>query len=572
MLENERFLNFKRFYLLGAIVVSLSIPFITFTYETNEPVEIVVTETLPNEVANQAVVESTFWELYGFQVLTALYIIGFTVFLIRFLRNLRKILNQANKNEKFSEYNYIFVLLRKKLDPHSFLNFIFLNRSEFKSNKISNSVLEHEKAHVDQKHSLDLIFIELIQIIFWFNPVFYFIKKSIKLNHEFLADKQVLEGETSALDYSNILYQYSSGNFESSLSSSMSHSLIKKRIIMITKEFSLKRLLLRLAVFLPVSALCLYLFNDEIIAKPSERLISPNSEIITEVQKTNVIRVRVVEEDIWLNGRSVKLMNFSNSLDKITSNWSKSEMKKPGFDIDFENSTTEFINKLNAEYKKSELAQVSGQEFLAPRPPAPAGNVPPPPPPARMGDENAPPPPPPAPEEPVVIEVVEDVPSVSQDVEVIEVIDDDRMELERQRAQMHKKREELMEKRRELRTNEKLSQKERKKAQADIERKQEEIQLKMEQVRAEHEKLRERHVAIAKEHKEMRTPPPPPPPPNPEEVISEIEAKGGSFYYNGKKVTADQIRKVVNNKDNIQIKVTQKNDSPGKIEVNDNKG
>ncbi len=51
----------------------------------------------------------------------------------------------------------------------------------------------HEEAHASQKHSLDILFVELLQIIFWFNPLFYFIKRSIKLNHEFLADRAVLK-------------------------------------------------------------------------------------------------------------------------------------------------------------------------------------------------------------------------------------------------------------------------------------------------------------------------------------------------------------------------------------------
>lgn len=590
LLENERFLSFKRFYLLGMIVLSLVIPLITFSYTTTEPAIIRVVEDASWQTANTQALQVSFWEAYGATILISLYLVGFLFFLARFIRNFRNILEQVKNNEHLPDYRYIYVLLKKRLDPHSFLNYIFLNRSDFQNEQISEAVLEHEKAHVDQKHSLDLIFIEIIQVIFWFNPLIFFIKRSAKLNHEFLADEQVLKGETSAFDYSNILYQYTSRSFESSLSSSISHSLIKKRIIMITKEFSRKRFWLRLAIFIPVTTMCLYLFNNEIVAKPAATLIAEQPETMPAVQEAKTISVKVEEEDIWLNGKSVKLKNFAKAMDKLTSGWTTSEMQQPNFNVDFSNSSTPFINKLNAEYKKSKLAQVSGIDFMAPpAPPAPSGNMPPPPPPARGENAEVAPPPPPKPAQVEVIEVVEDNPAPATR-RVIEVIEDDeklredrirlieireerREEMEQKRQELMEKQQELAEMRKELRENEELSKADREKAQSEIDQKQAEMREEMAHAREKMAKVRQEQREVARRHMQQdrarlrERPPHPPAPPRPEQMIDEIESSGGSFYLNGKKSTADEIRKVVKTNKDININVHKTEKTGAKMEV-----
>ncbi|MUP45564.1 hypothetical protein E0K83_07365 [Gramella sp. BOM4] len=394
LLEGENCHRFKRFYLLGAVLFSVIIPQVTFTYEVNEPIS--SPPITGNEMMASAALDSEpgIWESYGAYFLLTIYLIGFAIFSFRFAKNLFGLYAEARSNERLEQFRYIFVLLKKKLDPHSFLNFIFLNKTQFEDQQISEAVLEHEKAHVDQKHTLDLLLIEILQVIFWFNPVFHFLKRSVKLNHEFLADEQVLQGNIEALDYTNILYNYGSGVTQNALASPISHSLIKKRIIMITNQFSRKRFAFRMLILLPLLGACIFLFNEKIVAKN----INEANLIFQEEQERKVIKLKVEGETIWLNGEQVGLNEFTQRLDQITSSWTKAEMQKPWFEADFQNSTTTFINKLNKEYQNSKLAQVSETEFIVPNVPSSAeGELPPPPPPpvkAKDTELPAPPTPP----------------------------------------------------------------------------------------------------------------------------------------------------------------------------------
>ncbi|MCM4156090.1 M56 family metallopeptidase [Gramella sp. AN32] len=386
-MEGETFHSIKRIYLLLALAISLMLPLITISYNIEIPTEeIGETIVLKGVKSATEVSERASWKELLPGILLGIYFIGFSIFAFRFYKNLKDLISEANKNDQLKDLPYIYVLLGRKLDPHSFFQYIFLNKEEFRNDKISSAVMEHEKAHVDQKHSLDLFFLELIHIVFWFNPVFIFIKKSVKLNHEFLADHRVLQKAYCPLQYSNILFQYSSGHHHNALSSPINHSLIKKRIIMITKSFSLRRLFLKSFLFLPVLGVCVYLFNEEIVAKP----VPTNAETITSVsgniqEQVRTIKIKVEGEKIQLNTKLVSLENFSEALNKITRNWSQEDMKSPWFEIDFENSTTEFIQKLNKEYRKSKLSKISDTEFLAPSPVVPSGTPPPPPPPPVQG-------------------------------------------------------------------------------------------------------------------------------------------------------------------------------------------
>ena len=611
-------------------------------------------------------------------ILLVIYSIGFAIFGFRFYKNFTALISEANKNEKLQDLPYIYVLLGRKLNPHSFFQYIFLNKEEFKNHKISGAVMEHEKAHVDQKHSLDLLFIELLHVIFWFNPVFIHLKKSVKLNHEFLADSSVIKKNYNPLDYSNLLFQYGSGHHHNSLSSPLSHSLIKKRIIMITKSFSLRRLLLRSIIFLPVFGGCVYLFNEDIIAKPNYIKSANNNPVtlVDKLQERKTINIKVVEENIWLNQKEVSLNNFKDAMDKLTSSWSQEEMKKPWFKIDFQNSTTEFIEKLNKEYRKTKLSKISETEFFAPSPVAPGATPPPPPPPPVMKrDGNVPPPaklnsdkysdrenlfsiqitgktlkvdgkeikpknfsktldelsegktdeelgdynfrmhisdpapgfmeevneefkksrmskvsghdilPPPPPSPPSVKQIPPPPPPVEAPVHS-ESAENERAHRERarewremkdaEREMIAAERERISEIENQLKEDEKLTKAERKAMLQEVNKKEAEVHRKMKEVERKHAEIEREHKVMEREQKRMQeiqdnipAPPPPLPAPDPLESINELEEEGGSFYHNGKEISANEARKIVRGQEYSRIEIRQGSSGGDELEIMD---
>jgi len=211
----------------------------------------------------------------------------YLAFAIRFFRNLSQLIQKIRLNPKFKNKNFINVLLKDLIIPHSFFNFIFLNKTEFENNKIPLEVLLHEQIHAKQKHALDILFIEIFQILFWFNPLLYFIKKDIKLNHEFLADQAVLKQGIDSSTYLNTLLKFSSpDNYrDASLANAINYSSIKKRFTVMKLKTPKTALWFRSLIILPLLAILIYGFSDTVII---EKEIITNTISAKQQIKTNV--------------------------------------------------------------------------------------------------------------------------------------------------------------------------------------------------------------------------------------------------------------------------------------------
>lgn len=166
VLEQENMHTFKRFYLLGALVLSFSIPFITFT----EYVTISATPNILNETGvfnvhleDQTPLESINYISY---ILWAVYGLGVVVFGLKFAINLYRIRQRIVQNPKYKTQHITNVLLDGEVTPHTFLNYIFFNKTTFENNSIPQEIKLHEETHAIQKHSLDILFVEFLLIFF----------------------------------------------------------------------------------------------------------------------------------------------------------------------------------------------------------------------------------------------------------------------------------------------------------------------------------------------------------------------------------------------------------------------
>ncbi|WP_418512366.1 M56 family metallopeptidase [Corallibacter sp.] len=261
-LEKESFHKFKRGYLLVILMISAIIPLITFiTYVEIASIEI---PAYNSEIATPPYVPEHMLEgpakLWSI-ILWSIYLIGVLVFTIRFGMNLSNILKRIKHNPKFKNHSVIHVLLNDLVHPHTFLNYIFLNKSKYEAHEIPEEVLLHEETHAKQKHALDILFIEILQILFWFNPLIYFIKKDIKLNHEFLADQAVLNHGFELKNYQNTLLAFSSNATEPQLANAINYSSIKKRFTVMKTHTSKHIIWVRSLVLLPLLATLIYSFS-----------------------------------------------------------------------------------------------------------------------------------------------------------------------------------------------------------------------------------------------------------------------------------------------------------------------
>ena len=262
-LERESIHVFKRFYLLAALVFSLIVPALVFTeyvvVETS-PVSLSQPLTYSNEVINvPQALEADAADISP--LLWGIYILGVLFFSIKFLKNLFQIFNRIRKNPKLKKVPFVRVLLLQELPPHTFFKYIFLNKEKLEAKQIPEEVLLHEETHARQKHSLDVLFIELLQIVMWFNPLIYFIRKSIKLNHEFLADQAVLNKGVTPSTYQNTLLSFMSPIHHQSLANAINYSSIKKRFTVMKSKSSKTSVFLRSLLLLPLLATLLFSFS-----------------------------------------------------------------------------------------------------------------------------------------------------------------------------------------------------------------------------------------------------------------------------------------------------------------------
>ncbi|WP_051638166.1 M56 family metallopeptidase [Maribacter sp. Hel_I_7] len=314
LLENESMHQFKRFFLIAALVSSFIIPSIVFTeYIEIEPSDVstqvlAIEQNIENQNIAKEVAQSPLnWSL----ALWTIYGIGVVGFGFRFIRHLIQLWSRIRNNPKLKQNSITNVLLKQQLPPHTFFNFIFLNKHKFETKSIPNSVLLHEETHALQKHSLDVLLIEFLQVLFWFNPVLYFFKKSIKLNHEFLADSAVLKNNEDQLNYQHTLLSYlSNGNYNVhqsvGIANAINYSSIKKRFIIMKKQTSKKGFLIRSLLLLPLLAIMLYGFSQKNII----------------VHKTiKDINIEITETgNLLVNDHPVLLENLSKEIFKINQN------------------------------------------------------------------------------------------------------------------------------------------------------------------------------------------------------------------------------------------------------------
>jgi hypothetical protein len=184
-------------------------------------------------------------------ILIVVYFIVSAILLVRFAINIYKIIRLIRISSIVSNLNTKLVLIDKKTLPYSFFKYIFINSSDYKNGKIEKELIIHEQAHCLQYHSIDILIIELIKIILWFNPLLWLFRKAIQLNHEFIADNEVLSNH-GLNDYQNTLLNLVFRNNSTYLASSFNYSLTKKRLIMMKKNNSLRKAIYRKIAAIPL--------------------------------------------------------------------------------------------------------------------------------------------------------------------------------------------------------------------------------------------------------------------------------------------------------------------------------
>ncbi|OJX50989.1 MAG: hypothetical protein BGO88_07280 [Flavobacterium sp. 38-13] len=251
-LEKEKMNVFNRVYLLASLAVSFAIPFIQFEPIHEELQQNLIPYAVQTIKAQAISIEQQ--SDYSVWILWILYGTITSLFIFRFIKNLLSITKKIQSNPKKKFEISTLVLVKEKIVPHTFLNYIFINKEDYENRNVEEELYTHELTHVRQKHTIDVLVIEILKTLFWFNPILIFYKKAIQLNHEFLADAKVVKSYNNVPFYQNLLLEKASWNSNSYLASNLNFLVTKKRLIMMTKTTSKSRALLTKLSVLPILA------------------------------------------------------------------------------------------------------------------------------------------------------------------------------------------------------------------------------------------------------------------------------------------------------------------------------
>jgi len=392
------------------MVLSLLLPLLKveyFTIETDSRILLLLNQF--NQNSSQEVENSfNFWD-FGTLILG---IVSFFL-LAKLTLGLVKIHQLKKEFPKESIEGITFYNTNLHDAPFSFFRNLFWKKSILINSDLGKQILKHEMVHIEQKHSFDKLFVQIIQSLFWFNPIFYFIKKEITLIHEYLADKKAVKNADTRAFAQMLLASNFSGNVLPATSAFLS-SHLKKRLKMLTQKntkYSYARRILALPILFGVSfALLVNAKNIEIkkqnkaieiavqelkkdtvkekdvqklleaqqakINKASEKIRKENEKIATlseQTRKKSEELQKIAKEkgadsyDYELKAK--ELENLGNEIDRIANseayqnNWKEFELNFTEMDKVF--NSEEFKNqfKMNEEKMKELEKKFNSKEF-----------------------------------------------------------------------------------------------------------------------------------------------------------------------------------------------------------------
>ena len=299
LLSNDTFFRFNRWVLLVGIATCMLLPAIKI--QTSEPLliqqpiihlekmiageETVVTYLSDNnpEVNMIPVVTPAKMIDWG-QIIALLYWAGFIFCLMTTLLSFRKMFVLIRSGRKLQQGRYTLILVPSCVSPFSWGRYIILSEEDYE--KHPDEILTHEMMHLKSHHSIDLLFMECILWIHWFNPAIWLLKRELKDIHEYQADKGVLTQGVDATKYQLLLVKKAVGSSLYTLANSFNHSKIKKRITMMLKGKSNNWARLKLLLLVPVGLIVLNAFARQEVNRQLETLVqSKDKETPPEEQQ-----------------------------------------------------------------------------------------------------------------------------------------------------------------------------------------------------------------------------------------------------------------------------------------------
>ena len=272
LLSRETFHRFNRMLLLGILVLSMVLPAVHITIPVEQKTQNTLTLPLPSVMEDSEHTQEQFstdevithlprgqGESLKSLDLQTIYIIGLFVAFVCFVRRGVLLARSLRGGLRLrDEQGNTIVVKGGTLPPFSFMHWIAINVSDYEQHR--RSILTHEQAHARLGHSWDLLLLEMVQVVQWFNPFAWLLGRELKAIHEYEADEAVICQGIDAKQYQQLLVIKAVGNRLQLLANTLNHGSLKKRINMMQQQKSNRWRMLRAAFVIPVAALAVMAF------------------------------------------------------------------------------------------------------------------------------------------------------------------------------------------------------------------------------------------------------------------------------------------------------------------------
>ena len=242
--RNEKYFNHNRIFLLVTILLGLVIPLIPnlnlFQSDILSSMGSNLSVNLPELTITGATQQQLNSDgLYIYLGIVILYSVGVIITSITLIRSIFVLRNYRNRGKTILRNGYKLVIIEETIVAFSFLSTIYINKDIYNSpNK--TSILSHEVVHVAQGHSYDILLLEILKVVFWFNPIVYVFRILINETHEYIADNYVIQ-KISKKTYGELLINQLQSGVQYNIANYFINSLIKNRIKMMYKTKSKRK-------------------------------------------------------------------------------------------------------------------------------------------------------------------------------------------------------------------------------------------------------------------------------------------------------------------------------------------
>ena len=291
LLSKDTFHRFNRIILLGTAALSFVLPLCVITI--HKVVTIPAVQSTPQLTENATIgtmaevteVSEPIWPY----VLCAIFVLGAFGVLAMTIISIAKVIGIIRKGEHLSiESGETLVISDTEVTPFSWMKYIVLSREDYESGY--SQILTHEKAHIALRHSWDILFVDMITALQWFNPAMWMLKADLRAIHEFEADDAVLRSGADVKEYQYLLIRKAVSKSGYSVANSFNHSTLKARITMMLNKKSSRKGAWKALYVIPLVGISLAATAETKVNYQYEPL-EPLKARVVEVHDTTDVKV-----------------------------------------------------------------------------------------------------------------------------------------------------------------------------------------------------------------------------------------------------------------------------------------